>query len=181
MSLEAINAWQNDPTGDDTSSMANERTLAVVIDNDGVGEAPTPECYTAFVATAAAFLHALGRTGDHLLDHASSTNRKVDLIGTTLELDPSCWFPDIGILVDRLSTPSSPRRHSRMWQYLVDDSEQLWLADGMAVRWLVSEWDDANTRAELERLGEPTTPLAVSRESINRGEFGPTTGRLPPW
>lgn len=107
MSLEAVTAWQNDPTGDDTSSMANERTLAVCIDNDGIGEAPSPEQYTAFVATAAAFLHVLGRGNGHLLDHASSTNRKVDLVGTCLELDPSCWFPDIGILVERLAGDST--------------------------------------------------------------------------
>ena len=95
MTVDTLVAWQNNPAGDNTDSMPNRYGLAVAIDNNGVGE-PVPSAqWHAFTATAAVLLDCIGRTGpDWLIDHAASTNRKIDL-ATSPALPPARWYADI--------------------------------------------------------------------------------------
>jgi hypothetical protein len=79
------------------------------------------------------------------------------------------------------TTPPPPTRRRRMYQYIQDEHDQLFATDKLHCRWLVSEWDDANYRDQLDDLNLPTTPLKVKRQSIINGEFGVIIGTVPPW
>ena len=79
MTLDQIKSWQASGAGDDTSNGANDRFVGVCLDNNGTGEQPPAEQWRAFTGLAAASLHAQGKTRGNLIDHAASTNRKIDL------------------------------------------------------------------------------------------------------
>jgi hypothetical protein len=79
------------------------------------------------------------------------------------------------------TTPPSPTRRRRMYQYIQDEHDHLYATDKLHCRWLVSEWDAANYADQLDDLGLPTTPLKVKRQAILNGEFGILIGNTPPW
>jgi hypothetical protein len=179
MTVDELKAWQLSPVGDDTDSMPNRYGLSVAVDNNGVGE-PVPDVqWEAFTATAAVMLDCIDRiTAGYLIDHSASTNRKIDL-ATSPALPVDDWYRDIGHQLDRLH--DIPSGAIKMYQYLQDDRDQMWLSDKLTVRWLVSAWDDANCRDKLDDLGLPTQPMKVKRQSIKNGEFGVIIGTEPPW
>jgi len=185
MTVDAIRDWQSSGAPDDTDSWPNRYGVAVSIDNSGVGEIPPDAQYENWCKTAAVMLDAIDATGPgHLIDHASSTNRKIDITPIVDLLDPARWYATIGDYLTQLrgGPPDQEVDPMPMYQYLVDEEAgHLLLADGMQVRWLRTEWDNANTRAWLIRLGLPAEPLKVSRQSLRLGEFGVWIGDLPPW
>ena len=95
MNADDIIAWQGSSIGDDTSSWPNQYGSAVCLDNNGVGETPPDVQYRNWTATVAAFLGALGLHPGHVIDHAASTNRKVDLTAVVPILNPTRWMADI--------------------------------------------------------------------------------------
>lgn len=110
MTLADIRHWQGSGAGDDTSSQPNQYGASVCIDNSGVGEVPPETQYRNWVATAAAFAVSIGRhSAGHVIDHASSTNRKVDITAVVGALDPARWLADIGTYIALLTNgPEDP-------------------------------------------------------------------------
>lgn len=95
MTIDEITGWQLDGRGDDTDTMPNQFGLSVAIDNNGIGEGVPAAQWHAFTATAAVLLDCINRPGPGwLIDHAASTNRKIDL-ATSPALLPARWYPDI--------------------------------------------------------------------------------------
>jgi hypothetical protein len=85
-------------------------------------------------------------------------------------------------LGDTTTTPTpTPNGRRKMYQYIQDEHDHLYATDKLHCRWLVSEWDDANYRDQLDDLNLPTVPLKVKRQSIINGEFGVIIGTVPPW
>ena len=102
MTLDDLDHWQCNNAGDDTDSWPNRYFTAVAIDNDGVGEKPTDVQWYAFTGCAAAILVGLGKDTRSLIDHASSTNRKID-VATSPAMPLATWHSDIGYCVDLLT------------------------------------------------------------------------------
>lgn len=79
MDLATIEQWQANGSADDTSSMPNQRFLSVSLDDPGVTGIPSAAQQDVYGAMVAAFLIVLGKHLGHYVDHAASTNRKIDL------------------------------------------------------------------------------------------------------
>lgn len=112
MTLTDIRHWQTSVGADNTDSWPNQYGIGICIDNSGVGEVPPDVQYRNFVATAAAFLVANGLGPAAVIDHASSTNRKIDITAVVPVLDPSKWLADIAtyhaMLTNPVPTPPEP-------------------------------------------------------------------------
>ena len=79
MTKDTMLAWQANGSGDDTDSLPNSRFMSVCLDDPGTTGTPSPAQQDCFGAMVAAFLVVLGKNLGHYIDHAASTNRKVDL------------------------------------------------------------------------------------------------------
>lgn len=102
MTLDALQDWQDSYQSDDTSSAGNQYTYGVCMDNNGVGEIPTPEQWHAWCGAMAVFtVLAGGTSAASVIDHSGYTNRKVDLSGSPA-IDVGRWFTDVGVYIDLL-------------------------------------------------------------------------------
>lgn len=98
MTADVWRRYHDDQAGDDNDSGANRDFYGVSIDLDGVGEVAGDAQWYGYTSALAVFLHMCGATGPAwLCDHASSTNRKVDLGPPSVSID--LVFADVATML----------------------------------------------------------------------------------
>jgi len=179
----------------------NTHAIGIEAANNGLGE-PWPQVQIdAYFTVSNALTAAYGmRPDDVATHHEYAADRKIDPATAAAVQGPwrpdpvttsgtwsladiwdECWLRSTGLPPTPIPPEPEPSEEDKMYQYLIDESEQRWAGDMMVVRWITTAWSDEYYRGQLSERGLPATPFEVSRQAIMAGEFGMVIGTPPPW
>jgi hypothetical protein len=195
VTVMAAGATNTNGTGDDpcehlAPDTMNANAIGIEAANAGTGEAWPAVQQDAYVALVAALCTAYAIPTGQIHAHVEyAPGRKIDPAGParwppvnpsgSWNMDPfrgDVWlatFPPPG------PEPEPEPRRLRVYQLLVDDDGAYWAHDSIHVRWLPTEWSRAHYANLLTLSGLDPAAMAVSRDAIDIGEFGPVVGRIP--